>query len=213
VTLTDPNRAGILGEGSLLMATSHADRTSPVRRGKWILENVLGTPPPPPPDNVPPLKDKSDLDAPKTMRAMMEEHRSNPACAGCHRMMDPVGLALENFDAVGAWRKHDEGNPIDASTELADGTKVDGPSSLRRALLRQPEVFVQTFTEKLMTFALGRGVAYYDMPSVRTIARESAKKNYRFSAILDGIIESPAFQMRLKPGPDEESVAAASVSR
>jgi hypothetical protein len=208
VTLTNPNRAGMLGQGSLLMATSHSDRTSPVRRGKWILENIVGSPPPPPPDNVPPLKEKSDLERPKTMRAQMEEHRANPVCASCHRLMDPVGLSLENFDAVGSWRVQDEGNPIDAATQLADGSKVDGPASLRAALLRKPEVFVQTFIEKLMTFAIGRGVAYYDMPAVRQIARDTAKKDYRFSAILTGIVESAPFQMRLKPGPELQTAAA-----
>jgi mono/diheme cytochrome c family protein len=204
VTLPDSSRAGILGQGSLLMATSHADRTSPVRRGKWILENVLGAPPPAPPDVVPPLKEKSDLAAPTTMRALMEEHRANPACASCHRLMDPVGLALENFDAVGAWRVHDEGNPIDASTELADGTHVDGPTSLRAALLRDPTVFVETFTEKFLTFALGRGVTAEDMPAVRKIVRDAARDNYRFSSLLTGIVESVPFQMRLVPKSESE---------
>jgi cytochrome c551/c552 len=160
VTVTDANRMGLLGQGAVLMTTSLADRTSPVRRGKWILENILGTPPPPPPDNVPPLKDKNTLEKPLTMRAQMEEHRANAACASCHKLMDPIGLSLEHFDAVGKWRVTDEGQAIDPTGQLADGTRVDGPVSLRQALLRQPEVFAETFTEKLLTYALGRGAAY-----------------------------------------------------
>ncbi len=204
VVITDPNRVGLLGQGSVLMTTSLADRTSPVRRGKWILENVLGTPPPPPPDNVPPLKDKNTLDKPLTMRAQMEEHRANPACASCHKIMDPIGLSLEHFDAVGAWRATDAGEPIDTSGQLADGTKVDGPVSLRQALLRHPEIFVETFTEKLLTYALGRGVAYYDMPTVRAIVRDASLHGYQFSSILTGIVKSPPFGMRMKPAPQAD---------
>ena len=152
-------RMGLLGQGEVLMMTSHADRTSPVRRGKWILENILGTPPPPPPDNVPPLKDKNTLEKPLTMRAQMEEHRANPACASCHKLMDPRRLLARELRRGGQVARHRRrAAPIDPTGQLADGTKVDGPVGLRQALLRRPEVFVETFTEKLLTYALGRGV-------------------------------------------------------
>jgi mono/diheme cytochrome c family protein len=208
VTLTDETRKGLLGKGAILMVTSHTDRTSPVVRGKWVLDNLLGTPPPPMPANVPPL-DESGQDNGKvlTMRQRMEAHRRNPVCANCHRIMDPIGLSLENFDAVGAWRTREggtRGTAIDASGVLLDGTAVDGVVSLRHALLRDPEIFVGTFVEKLMTFALGRGVASYDMPTVRAIVRESAGRGYRFTAIVDGIIGSPAFQMRRAAAAEEQ---------
>jgi len=214
VPVTDEARRGILGQGSFLLVTSNADRTSPVKRGKWILENVLGTPPPPPPPNVPALPERNGA-APLTMRAQMEEHRKNNPCAGCHRMMDPIGLALENFDAVGAWRTREAGNiqqkgpVIDAGGELLDGTKVNGPVELRKALLRHPEDFVQTFTEKLMIYALGRGLNAQDMPAVRAIVRGSAASNYSFSSIVFGIVNSTAFQMRMKPAPVVESASVA----
>ncbi len=207
VAITDENRRGILGEGSFLLVTSNADRTSPVKRGKWILENIFGTPPPPPPPNVPPLPERNGA-LPTTMRAQMEEHRKNPVCAGCHQMMDPIGLSLENFDAVGAWRVREEGNiqkkgpVIDASGQLLDGTKVNGPADLRKAIMRHPEDFVQTFTEKLMTYALGRGVGAHDMPAVRAVVRASAAHNYSFSSIVLGIVNSTPFQMRMKPAND-----------
>jgi len=212
VPVTDEARRGILGQGSFLLVTSNADRTSPVKRGKWILENVLGTPPPPPPPNVPALPERNGA-APLTMREQMEEHRKNDPCAGCHRMMDPIGLALDNFDAVGAWRSREAGNiqqkgpVIDASGELLDGTKVNGPVELRRALLRHPEDFVQTFTEKLMIYALGRGLSAQDMPAVRAIVRGSAGRNYSFSSIVFGIVNSTPFQMRMKPAAVEVSTA------
>src|SRR5262249_15481784 len=152
---------GLLGKGAILMVTSHADRTSPVVRGKWILENLVGAPPPPPPPNVPPLKDTEEGAHPKSMREQMEEHRASPVCAGCHKVMDPLGFALENFDAVGAWRSVDAGTPIDASGQLADGTRVNGAVELREALLKRPDVFVTAFSEKLLTYALGRAPAYY----------------------------------------------------
>jgi hypothetical protein len=203
VTLTDEARYGLLGKGAILMVTSHTDRTSPVVRGKWILDNLLGAPPPAPPANVPPLNENAQRGAKVlTMRERMEEHRANPVCANCHKLMDPIGLSLENFDAVGAWRTRDGdtvrtmGTPIEASGQLLDGTKVDGVVTLRKALVRQPELFVGTLTEKLMIFALGRGTAYYDMPAIRTIARESALKDYRFSALIMGIVKSTPFQMR-----------------
>jgi hypothetical protein len=215
VAITDENRRGILGEGSFLLVTSNADRTSPVKRGKWILENIFGTPPPPPPPNVPPLPERNGAQ-PTTMRAQMEEHRKNPVCAGCHQMMDPIGLSLENFDAVGAWRVREEGNiqkkgpVIDASGQLLDGTKVNGPADLRKAIMRHPEDFVQTFTEKLMTYALGRGVGAHDMPAVRAVVRASAAHNYSFSSIVLGIVNSTPFQMRMKPASDAAPVNVAS---
>jgi hypothetical protein len=198
VPVTDENRRGILGHGSLLTVTSHANRTAPVLRGKWVLEALLGTPPPPPPPNV-----NTDLPTPGegekalTMRQMMEQHRANPVCASCHKLMDPIGLAMEHFDAVGAWRDSEAGGPIDASTQLLDGTKVDGVVALRVALLKRPDVIVETFTERLMTYALGRGLHAYDMPAVRAIVRDAAQREYRFSAIVMGIVNSTPFRMRL----------------
>jgi Protein of unknown function (DUF1592)/Protein of unknown function (DUF1588)/Protein of unknown function (DUF1587)/Protein of unknown function (DUF1585)/Protein of unknown function (DUF1595)/Cytochrome C oxidase, cbb3-type, subunit III len=209
VTLTDEARYGLLGKGAVLMVTSHTDRTSPVVRGKWILDNLLGAPPPAPPANVPPLNENPSREGKVlTMRERMEEHRANPACANCHKLMDPIGLSLENFDAVGAWRSRDGdtvrsiGTPIEASGQLLDGTRIDGVITLRKALLRQPELFVGTLTEKLMIFALGRGLAYYDMPTVRAIVRESAHHDYRFSSLIMGIVKSTPFQMRMAVADD-----------
>ncbi len=196
VAITNDARRGLLGQGSILALTSHAERTSPVVRGKWILENILGMPVPPPPPDVPPLKDQAGQ-KPKTMREQMAEHRANAVCASCHKIMDPVGFALENFDAVGAWRTEDAGQPIDASGELADGSKVDGVVGLRNALVSRPEVFVGTLTEKMLTYALGRGLDYHDMPAVRAIVRDAARHNYRFSSIILGVVHSAPFQMRM----------------
>jgi hypothetical protein len=196
VTITDEARKGLLGQGSILMVTSHTDRTSPVVRGKWILDNLLGAPPPPMPANVPPL-DENPSGRVMTMRERMEEHRRNPVCASCHQIMDPIGFSLENFDAVGTWRTREGGTlgtPIDASGQLLDGTKVNGPIELRQALLKHPEIFVDTMTEKLMTYALGRGLQSYDMPVVRKIVRDS--NDYRFTSLILGIVNSTAFQMR-----------------
>jgi hypothetical protein len=199
VTLKDDARKGLLGKGAVLMVTSHTDRTSPVVRGKWIFENLLGAPVPPPPANVPPLKETNDRNGRTlSMRERMEEHRENPACASCHSIMDPLGFALENFDAVGAWRTHDSRVPIDASGQLMDGTKVAGAVTLREALMRQPETFVQTLTEKLMIYALGRGLQPSDMPTIRGIVRDSSSKDFRFSSIVMGVVNSPQFQMRVK---------------
>jgi hypothetical protein len=197
VTISDPARRGLLGQGSILSVTSHAERTSPVLRGKWILENILGLPVPPPPPDVPPLKEKAEGEKPRTMREQMAEHRANPACATCHKVMDPIGFALENFDAVGSWRTQEAGGPIDASGELADGTKVDGVAQLRQSLVSHPDLFVQTMTEKMLTYALGRGVDYHDMPAVRTIVRDAAHSDYRFSPLVMGIVRSTPFQMRM----------------
>ena len=200
VTVTDEARKGLLGQGSILMVTSHTDRTSPVVRGKWILENLLGAPPPPPPAMVPPLKESAEREGGRvlSMRERMEEHRQNPACSGCHSIMDPIGFAMENFDAVGSWRSHEARLPIDASGQLLDGTKVNGIVELRSALTREPERFVATFTEKLMTYALGRGLSHNDMPAVRAVVRSSARNDYRFSSIISEIVKSTPFQMRVK---------------
>jgi cytochrome c5 len=198
VTLTDDARKGLLGKGSVLMVTSHADRTSPVVRGKWILENLIGSPPPPPPPDVPPFPDNADVQKPLSVRERMERHRDNPTCAGCHKIMDPLGFALENFDAVGKWRMRDEGHVIDASGQLTDGTRVDGVASLRQALLKRPDVFVGTLTEKLLTYALGRGLDYYDMPAIRGIVREASAQNSQFSSLVLGVVKSVPFQMRVK---------------
>jgi mono/diheme cytochrome c family protein len=195
VTLTQDARRGLLGKGGILLVTSHADRTSPVVRGKWILDNLIGTPPPPPPPVVPPFPEETP-GAPKTVRARMELHRASPACAGCHKVMDPIGLALENYDAVGVWRTQDAGQPIDASGELADGSKINGVVELRESLLKRPELLVSTMTEKLLTYALGRSVEADDMPAVRTIVRGAAADNYRFSSLVRGIVNSVPFQMR-----------------
>ena len=198
VTVEDEARRGLLGQGSILLVTSHADRTSPVVRGKWVLDNLLGSPPPPPPPNVPPLKDKPDDGKPHSLRERMEEHRSNPACASCHKVMDPIGFALENFDAVGAWRTRDGGTPIDASGQLADGTPINGVVSLREALVKRPEVFVGTMADKLLTYALGRPLTAGDMPAVRGVVHGAARHDYRFSSLVMGIVDSVPFRMRVK---------------
>ena len=196
VAVTDENRRGLLGQGSVLTVTSQPNRTSPVLRGKWILENVMGTPPPAPPPNVPPLKENEDGSKALSVRALLEKHRENPTCATCHKIMDPLGFSLDNFDAVGEWRSKEAGAPIDASGQLADGTKVDGPVALRQALMKHPEQFVRTITEKLLTYGLGRGLEYYDMPTVRSIERDAEKSDYRFSALILGVVRSTPFQMK-----------------
>jgi mono/diheme cytochrome c family protein len=197
VTVAANARKGLLGKGAVLLVTSHADRTSPVVRGKWILDNLLGAPPPPPPAVVPPLDDSAAA-ATLTMRQRMEKHRENPVCASCHKVMDPIGLALENFDAIGRWRDLDGESPIDASGVLTDGTKVSGAVDLRDALLQRPEVLVGTMTEKLLTYGLGRGLEPYDMAAVRQIVRTASKEHYRFSALVKGVVTSTPFRMRRK---------------
>jgi hypothetical protein len=202
ITVTDEARKGLLGKGAILMVTSHTDRTSPVVRGKWVLDNLLGAPPPPMPANVPPL-DESNRKGGRvlTMRERIEAHRANPYCASCHKMMDPIGFALENFDATGAWRTKEGGTggtAIDASGELLDGTRINGPVELRRALLKNPEIFVGTMTEKLMIYALGRGLDGVDMPAVRKIVRDASQSKYRFSSLITGVIQSTPFRMRKK---------------
>ncbi len=198
VEITDPNRTGILGQGSLLTVTSYPNRTSVVQRGKWVLENLLGTPPPPPPPNVPSL-DPHGKDGKLSMRQAMEMHRANPVCASCHSRMDPIGFALENFDGVGAWRDTDKdnGTPIDASGKLPDGTEFNGPAGLKNLLLTQHrDDFISTFTQKLLTYALGRGVEPSDLPAVRAIMRDAAQQNDTIPALIDCIVRSPQFQMR-----------------
>jgi hypothetical protein len=212
VTITDEARKGLLGQGSILAVTSHAERTSPVVRGKWILDNLLGTPPGAPPPDVPSLKENEKGQQPKRMREMLAEHRARAACATCHNVMDSIGFAMENFDAVGAWRTREPGGPLDTSGELADGTVVDGIVDLRRALLSRPDVFVRTLTEKLLTYALGRGLGYHDMPAVRTMVRQSAGNDYRFSSIVSAIVTSAPFQMRMK-APREDDPALTTAER
>jgi hypothetical protein len=188
-------RRGLLGQGSLLLVTSNANRTSPVIRGKWILENLLGSPPPLPPPDVPPLEEKPTAAA-KSVRERIEQHRASPACAGCHKIMDPIGLALENYDGIGRWRTADEGVAIDASGELVDGTPLNGPASVRKALLDRRDVFVTAMTEKLLMYGLGRETKYFDMPTVRAIMRDAAPGGYRLSDLALGIVRSSPFQMR-----------------
>lgn len=196
VTLIDENRRGLLGQGSFLLVTSRANRTSPVLRGKWVLENLLGTPPPPPPPEVPALNEKKGEIGNMTMRQRTEAHRANPVCASCHIRMDPIGFALENFDGVGRFRTTENGTALDVSGELPDGTRFNGPIELRKVLLGQQEQLAQTITEKLLTYALGREVEAHDMPAVRKILREAAPGGYRWLSLISGVIESVPFQMR-----------------
>ena len=196
-------RRGLLGQGSILTVTSYPNRTSPVLRGKWVMENILGTPPPPPLPNVPALEENEAGEAPRRVRERLALHRENPVCASCHDVLDPLGLALENFDAVGRWRTREPGGEIDASGQLADGTVVSGVVELREALLEKPERFVKVMTEKLMTYALGRGVEYFDMPTVRQIVADAADDDYRFSALILGIATSDQFRMKQIQAPEE----------
>ena len=198
VQYPDDRRAGLLGHGGILMVTSHPNRTSPVVRGKWLLENLLGSPPPPPPPNVPELKEDDDGDRPTTVRERMEQHRANPTCAACHAKMDPLGFALENFNAIGQWRSVEANAPINPSGTLPDGTPFTTPAEFRRALLTEPwaSEFVSTATAKLLTYALGRGLEYYDAPTVRSITRKAKKNDYSWSSVVLGIVQSSPFQMR-----------------
>jgi hypothetical protein len=197
IAVADPTRIGLLGHGSIHTVTSYPNRTSPVLRGKYILTNILGTPPPAPPPNVPALEENMPGAAPKSVRARLEQHRNNPVCATCHNVMDPIGFALENFDAIGAWRTKEPGAAIDSSGQMANGTPVNGPETLRAALTAEPEHFVGIVTEKLLTYALGRGLEAYDMPTVRAIVRDAAEHDYRFSAVVLGIANSEAFRMKV----------------
>ncbi len=203
VTLPDSKRYGILGKGAILMVTAYPNRTSPVLRGAFILESIAGTPPAPPPPNVPPFKENKEGEQAHTVREILEQHRANPACNSCHGIMDPLGFALENFDTIGAWRKKDKfaGTRIDASGKLIDGTPVSGPDDLRAALMKRPEQFVQTMTEKMMIYALGRTLEPYDMPTIRKIIRDAAPGNYKFSSIVTGIATSAPFQQSIVPLP------------
>jgi hypothetical protein len=196
VTLTDPSRFGLLGKASVLMVTAYPNRTSPVLRGSYILENLLGTPPAPPPPNVEAFKENKEGEKPKTIRQIMQEHRANPTCNACHGVMDPLGFSLENFDTIGTYRDVDRftRTKIDTSGTLVDGTPVSGPSDLRQALLAHPEQFVQTLTEKLTTYALGRSLDYYDMPNIRKIVRDAKAANFTFSSIVTGIVNAPEFR-------------------
>jgi hypothetical protein len=212
VAVTDPNRRGVLGHGSILALTSIADRTSPVLRGKWIMEVLLGSPPPPPPPNVPALDDVKDVKGGRTLsvRERMEEHRKNPACTSCHKVIDPLGLALENFDVTGAWRIKDNEVAVDPVGDLYDGTRLDGPVALRRALLAHKDAVLLSFTEALMTYAIGRRVEPFDMPAIRRIIREAALQDYRISAFVHGVAASQAFRMsRAERAPDTLDTAPA----
>lgn len=204
VPVTDEARRGLLGQASILAVTSYPNRTSPVQRGKWILTNILGVPPTPPPPNVPPLGENGE-GAKKSLRERMELHRSNTVCAGCHKVMDPVGFALENFDATGQWRSRDDGSAIDPSGTLFEGSKVDGPVALRRMLTARPETFVGVMTEKMLTYALGRGLNERDMPAVRKIVNNARPGGFKFSALVSGIVESTPFQMKIKNSVAGES--------
>lgn len=199
VAYPDASRRGLFGHGSMLTLTSHADRTSPVLRGKWIMEVLLGTPPPPPPPDVPDLEATAEAHEGRllTVRERLEQHRASPACTSCHRMIDPIGLALENFDVTGAWRTRDNGSPVDAASALYDGTPLANPGDLRNALLRRRTALLRTFTENLMTYALGRRLEAADMPTVRGIVRQAEPSEFRFSSFVLGIVQSPAFRMNV----------------
>jgi hypothetical protein len=199
VTLDDKQRAGLLGQASILLVSSYANRTSPVVRGKWLLENLLNYQVPPPPPNVnTTLEANAEGQPPHSIRERMEEHRKNPACAGCHAVMDPLGFSLENYDAIGTWRTTADAVPVDSSGSLPDGTRFDGPGGLREILASRRDEFVMTVTAKLLTYALGRGLEYYDMPVVRKIVRDAAPSEYRWSAIIQGIAESVPFEMKTR---------------
>ena len=208
INITDETRRGLLGQASILTITSYPNRTSPVQRGKWILTNVLGTPPPPPPPNVPELKENAENAAPKSLRERMEAHRADAVCAGCHKVMDPIGFSLENFDAIGRWRNADDGARIDPSGTLFTGARIDGAVALRNMLTSRPETFVGVMTEKLLTYALGRGVEYYDMPTVRKIVREAGSQDYRFSSLIMGIVTSTPFEMKVKKSQSGDATIA-----
>ena len=197
---------GLLGQGSILTVTSYSTRTSPVVRGKWLLTNILGAPPPPPPPNVPALKENGEGgEPPSTVRERMEAHRRNPACASCHVRMDPMGFSLENFSAIGKWRSTEVGAPVDASGVFPDGSKFSTPSEFRTILMTHREEFVQTLTTKLTTYALGRGVEFYDMPTIRAIIRNASSADYRWTSLVLGIVKSAPFQMNRIAEPKAEA--------
>jgi hypothetical protein len=197
VTVPDERR-GILGQGSVLMQTAVADRTSPVQRGKWIMEVLFGSPPPPPPPDVPAFDETRNATAdgkPLSTRERMEAHRKNPACSSCHRVIDPLGLALENFDVVAAWRIKDNGVPVDSNGVVYDGTTINGPAELRQVLLNKSEAVLRNFTDNLMSYAVGRRIEYFDQPTVRSIVRKASQNGNRLSSFVLGVVSSPAFQM------------------
>jgi hypothetical protein len=210
VELTDPNRYGLLGKGAVLMATSYPNRTAPVIRGAWLLENIFGTPPTPPPPSVGGIADNVPGQKALTVRALLEAHRKQATCNACHGVMDPLGLSLENFDAIGAWRVKDRmaSEVIDASAVTVSGEKMNGVADLRTQILKRQEQFVRTFAQKLMTFGVGRSMDYRDMPEVRAIVRGAAKDNYRFSSIVMGIVHSDQFRKSKVPGPDTPTKVA-----
>jgi len=211
VTLNGDERGGLLGQGSVLMATSYPNRTSPVIRGKWLLDNILGMPPPPPPPDVPALKDSGANGTATSVRERMEEHRKNPACASCHVRMDPLGFALENYDAIGKWRTSSDGVAVDATAAFPDGTQFRGVAGLKTLLASHRPDFVAIFTEKLLTYALGREVEYYDYPAIRKIMQESAGGDYRWSSVLVGIVKSMPFQMSVvRSAPPQNEIQRSS---
>jgi hypothetical protein len=210
VRLADERRFGLLGKASVLTVTSYANRTSVVLRGKWVLENLLGSPPPPPPPNVPPLKENDGKSKPAALRERMEAHRNNPVCASCHSRMDPLGFALEHYDAIGKWRETDSGADINSTIVLGSQT-VDSPRAFREALLTQTDEFVDTVTEKLLVYALGRGITYHDRPVIRQLGRDLERSQYKWSALILGIVKSQPFQMR-SAGPVSPTPAAATVA-
>jgi Protein of unknown function (DUF1588)/Protein of unknown function (DUF1585)/Protein of unknown function (DUF1592) len=201
VQLTDPNRFGLMGKAAILTMTSLANRTSPVQRGKYVLEVLLGSPPPSPPPVVPPLKEIADNTKVLTVRERMESHRSNAVCAACHKIMDPIGLTLENFDAVGVWRRTDGGLQIDSAGEMFDGTKLNGPVSLRDAVSSRSDAFLVTFSENFLAYGLGRTLKPEDMSTVRAVAHDAARNNNRVSAFVLSIVKSMPFQMRSAASP------------
>ena len=192
------HRGGVLGQGAVLLVTSYPTRTSPVLRGKWILENILGAPPPPPPPNVPPLDDSAENSA-RSLREQLEKHRADRACASCHAKMDPLGFSLEQYDAIGHFRAEEGGTAIEASGSLPDGTPMDGLEGLKKVVLNRRDEFVECLAAKMLTYALGRGLESYDQPAVRAIRRSAANEDYRFSSIILGIVNSVPFQMRRGP--------------
>jgi len=212
VPLEDPARHGLLGHGSILTVTSYADRTSVVLRGKWVLETLLGAPPPPPPPNVPPLKENDGKSKPASLRERMEQHRKSAVCASCHATMDPLGFALENFNAIGKWREDDDGAAINSAITLK-GTTIDSPQAFREALLRQGDEFIRTVTEKLLTYALGRGLDYTDAPIVRQLVRDASRDDHRWSSLVLGIVRSAPFQQRIVRPVEPQPPAATTVAR
>jgi hypothetical protein len=210
VPVTNPDRRGILGHASVLTLTSAPNRTSVVKRGQWVLENLLGTPPSPPPPGVEVKLDQPPVPgaAPATLRQRMEQHRSNPSCGACHGVIDPLGIALENFDAVGKWREATAGQPVDATTALWDGTPLQGASGLRQALMARSPQFAETVAEKLLAYGLGRKVEYYDMPTIRSIVSHAKARDYRLRELIKGVASSPAFQRRVRQPVGGEPLVA-----